>query len=308
MRKTRIGNDIQVSWEVKTNGEAVSLEGRQLRLYVRSAYAKQEITDFSVKDNVIRFNYPASMQRSTGARAVELVDTTAGQTRTICADQAFTLVAHSSEEGDGCCSGCDFDEYMVSLKSNVLVGRPGMSAYDIWLSQGNTGTESDFLDSLKGEKGDSGTAGRVLANEISGHRQVADLEALHKLLDWQLSASGNNTGNDAVGQLWYVVDTDGKGNGNLYQLINWDKRNTAGGWRVFTANSAVDLSDYLTAVQADTKYAAKDLLSGYATTEALSETEKALNSRINDECVKNGEIDAVSDEDINKIWNSTRQV
>lgn len=32
-------------------------------------------------------------------------------------------------------------------------GQPGLSAYDIWLKQGNYGTEQDFLDSLKGEKG-----------------------------------------------------------------------------------------------------------------------------------------------------------
>ena len=51
--------------------------------------------------------------------------------------------------------------------------------------------------------------GIVYANEISGHRTVADLDALYALFDWQLSASGNNTDNDAIGQLWYVVDTDG---------------------------------------------------------------------------------------------------
>ena len=35
-------------------------------------------------------------------------------------------------------------------------GADGKSAYEIWLSQGNTGTESDFLASLKGEKGADG--------------------------------------------------------------------------------------------------------------------------------------------------------
>lgn len=32
-------------------------------------------------------------------------------------------------------------------------GKPGLSAYDVWCKQGNYGTEQDFLDSLKGEKG-----------------------------------------------------------------------------------------------------------------------------------------------------------
>ena len=38
-------------------------------------------------------------------------------------------------------------------------GEDGKSAYEIWLEQGNIGTEQDFLDSLKGEDGDPGTNG-----------------------------------------------------------------------------------------------------------------------------------------------------
>jgi len=35
-------------------------------------------------------------------------------------------------------------------------GLNGKSAYEIWLDQGNSGTEQDFLDSLKGEQGPAG--------------------------------------------------------------------------------------------------------------------------------------------------------
>jgi len=38
-------------------------------------------------------------------------------------------------------------------------GEDGASAYEIWIAEGNTGTEQDFLDSLKGEKGDDGEDG-----------------------------------------------------------------------------------------------------------------------------------------------------
>lgn len=78
MRKVRIGNDINVRWEVKTDGQAVSLEGKALKLYVRSAYRKEEITTFTVEGCVVSFTYPASMQRMTGARAVILEDATEG--------------------------------------------------------------------------------------------------------------------------------------------------------------------------------------------------------------------------------------
>lgn len=142
MRKVRIGNDINVRWEVKTDGQAVSLEGKALKLYVRSAYRKEEITTFTVEGCVVSFTYPASMQRMTGARAVILEDATEGAPRrTVCADQAFILVAHSCEESD---DDVEFEDFMVSLQSNVLIGKPGLSAYEVWLSEGNTGTLADW--------------------------------------------------------------------------------------------------------------------------------------------------------------------
>lgn len=147
MRKVRIGNDINVRWEVKTDGQAVSLEGKTLKLYVRSAYRKEEITTFTVEGCVVSFTYPASMQRMTGARAVILEDATEGAPRrTVCADQAFILVAHSCEEND---DDVEFEEFMVSLQSNVLIGKPGLSAYEVWLSEGNTGTLEDWYAFLR---------------------------------------------------------------------------------------------------------------------------------------------------------------
>ncbi len=100
--------------------------------------------------------------------------------------------------------------------------------------------------------------GVVYADEISGHRSVQTLADLYKLYAWQLSASGNNTNNDAIGQLWYVVDADGSGNGDLYQLVDFSKRNEAAGWKKFSASSTVDLSNYQTTAQADAKYVLND--------------------------------------------------
>ncbi len=74
--------------------------------------------------------------------------------------------------------------------------------------------------------------GSVYADEISGHRTVADLSALYDLNDWQLSSSGDNTSNDAIGQLWYVVSA-----GEYYQLKDWGNRNVAAGWSKFSAGS-----------------------------------------------------------------------
>ena len=39
-------------------------------------------------------------------------------------------------------------------------GAPGKSAYDLWLEAGNTGSEEDYLESLKGKDGSDGAAGK----------------------------------------------------------------------------------------------------------------------------------------------------
>jgi hypothetical protein len=41
----------------------------------------------------------------------------------------------------------------------LKIGQPGQSAYELWLAAGNTGTQADFLASLKGTKGDAGGQG-----------------------------------------------------------------------------------------------------------------------------------------------------
>lgn len=188
MRKVRIGNDINVRWEVKTDGQAVSLEGKALKLFVRSAYRKEEITTFTVEGCVVSFTYLASMQRITGARAVILEDATEGAPRrTVCADQAFILVAHSCEESD---DDVEFEDFMVSLQSNVLIGKPGLSAYEVWLSEGNTGTLEDWYAFLR--KPATDIAADVASAEAERKAAETSRKAAEKLRD-----TAENDRNDA---------------------------------------------------------------------------------------------------------------
>ena len=83
--------------------------------------------------------------------------------------------------------------------------------------------------------------GVAYADEVSGHRTVGSPADLYVLHDWQLSASGENTDNDAIGQLWYVVNADGNGNGCYYQLKDWSKRNEAAGWSIADYTTKAEL-------------------------------------------------------------------
>lgn len=101
----------------------------------------------------------------------------------------------------------------------------------IGLSQANT---------LRSNNLTSTGYGIVYADEVISHKSVSNLEALYGLFDWQLSIDGKNTNNDALGQRWYVLDADGNGNGAYYQLINWESRKTADGWKaVYTSDQAL---------------------------------------------------------------------
>ena len=137
--------------------------------------------------------------------------------------------------------------------------------------------------------------GVAYADEISGHTTVANLTALYALHDWQLSASGDNTNSDAIGQLWYVVDADGKGNGTLYQLKDWSKRKEAAGWSEFKGSGGeVDLS-------------------GYVTTSALNEAVSGIDTKLAQKVdttvaettyVKNSDLSSLSNEEIDILWNA----
>lgn len=67
--------------------------------------------------------------------------------------------------------------------------------------------------------------GIVYADEVQGHKTVATLSALYAITDPILSKSVVNTGNDAIGQEWYVISE-----GCYYRLNNWANRHKASGW------------------------------------------------------------------------------
>ena len=77
--------------------------------------------------------------------------------------------------------------------------------------------------------------GIVRAIEVSGHKTVSSLSALYKIPDCILSDTGDNSGNDSLGQLWYVIDVK-----EVYQLVNWEKRNEAGGWKPYLSGVITD--------------------------------------------------------------------
>lgn len=79
-----------------------------------------------------------------------------------------TLVQAQGEKGQDGLNGRDGIDGKDGINGND--GENGLSAYEIWLNQGNTGTETDFLNSLKGEKGDKGEQGEQGLQGIQGEK------------------------------------------------------------------------------------------------------------------------------------------
>ena len=76
-------------------------------------------------------------------------------------------------------------------------GDDGLSAYEIWLSLGNSGTETDFITSLKGEKGDRGSQGKKGDKGDTGEQGIQGIQG-----------EKGNDGKSAY-EIWLSIENSG---------------------------------------------------------------------------------------------------
>lgn len=98
MKKIRLHNDIHVSWGITTNGKQESLEAKTLQVQLVVYNKVIAIPDFTIKGNVISFEFSGSQQKYCGVYTLVCRDTTNGNLSTIDKTEAFELVPHSEEE------------------------------------------------------------------------------------------------------------------------------------------------------------------------------------------------------------------
>ena len=83
-----------------------------------------------------------------------------------------TYVAYAEERGE---TPLSYEEWLASIKGEK--GDDGLSAYQIWLANGNSGTQADFLNWLKGQKGDKGDQGETGPQGPQGEQGEGGLSA-----------------------------------------------------------------------------------------------------------------------------------
>ncbi|CAI2487968.1 hypothetical protein [Serratia proteamaculans] len=103
------------------------------------------------------------------------------------------VLAVSQQDGDG--KPDTFKASVEQLADMMPPGAPGKSAYEVWLSAGNTGTEADFIASLKGEPGEgaditvSPAKDNLLRKEGDGLKVLASHPIIPKVLTHSYSTS-----------------------------------------------------------------------------------------------------------------------
>ena len=126
MKNIRIGNDLNVAWSIvnKQTNEPLSLEGRDIHLYLRTPFGRQSITDFSTHDNVVSWTFYGKDQKYTGKYSLELVinENEEGMATTDVCD-FVNLVAHSCDVGGS-------DEGSVQVESVELLSSIEFDSYD----------------------------------------------------------------------------------------------------------------------------------------------------------------------------------
>lgn len=101
MRKIRIGKDIVIRWTILTNGEAVSLEGRNLKLFLIDSIGYKTELEFSVSGNDVESMFKGTDQKRIGTYRLTLWENYRqdNQSAVDCCN-AFMLVGSTCEEND----------------------------------------------------------------------------------------------------------------------------------------------------------------------------------------------------------------
>ena len=162
MESIRIYNDIVLTWkDIKTNNRSVSLVGRDLTLVIIDP-AKEEINvNFEVVDLYnLKFKFEGTRQKRCGVHKLELWENK-GRVGQCVLDkcEAFVLVPTTCMIGGGKNESINIDS--VTLEGGSLgAGGDGLSAYEVAVKNGFVGSETAWLNSLKGQPGPQGQPGK----------------------------------------------------------------------------------------------------------------------------------------------------
>lgn len=125
MEKIRIGNDINIKWEIyasSTDGTIpYDLTGKDINLYVKAPYCSNKIEDMSINGHVVSFIFRGKDQKRMGIYKLILVENEGKDgMHTVDECNAFALVGCTCHEENGSESGINVES--VGLKTTANIG------------------------------------------------------------------------------------------------------------------------------------------------------------------------------------------
>ena len=148
--KIRQGKDIVLRWKVLTNGQDVSLEGRNITLVMTTPLGREKVVEHEVEGSVVVARLRGTALTHLGDYTLTLWENRGEEGQTaVDAVNAFELVKYTTME-DGSSSCGNLEEETVDLGvADMIVGIEG--------PQGPVGPKGEKGD--KGDKGDNGDVG-----------------------------------------------------------------------------------------------------------------------------------------------------
>ena len=148
MIRKRIGKDIRIKWTILTNGEPLSLEGRDLALELVTAGIGRTMT-FEAHGNSITTVFHGRDQQRLGKYTLTLYENLGKANASVLDScEGFVLVSSTCQESGSASTVLDVES--IDLGSGTLeIGIQGPSAYEVAVQNGFNGTEQEWLDSLK---------------------------------------------------------------------------------------------------------------------------------------------------------------
>lgn len=153
-RKIRKGNDIDINWSLlDKDRNPYIVEGRNFAIELLVGNTKRvRISNATASGNTVHFTYYGKDQKVDGSVNLIYIEN-GGEVDMVTFDtkDAFTMVPHSwlAVDTDETPETVTLDVVTVVSELNSSVGPRGYSAYEIAVQHGYTGTEEQWLDSLK---------------------------------------------------------------------------------------------------------------------------------------------------------------
>lgn len=152
-RKIRLGNDIDITWSLLDKDEQPYIvEGRDFAVEIHIGKKRFKISNTEASGNSIHFIYYGKDQKVTGPATLVYIEN-GGRVDMVTFDtkDVFTMVEHSwlAVDSDEQPETVTLDVVTVLSNLESSIGPRGYSAYEIAVQNGYTGTEEEWIASLK---------------------------------------------------------------------------------------------------------------------------------------------------------------